>query len=72
MKTWNVPVVEELNVAVTASGAVDDTVENTNAGFMNGSWHISSYNSSTSEKTSCGDGRYTISDIKTSTVGSAS
>ena len=52
MKTWNAPVVEELWVSVTASGAVDDTCENTNAGFVNGSWQISSYNASTSENTS--------------------
>lgn len=48
MKTWNAPVMQELDVRMTASGSVASTSEE--AGYLSGNGFVyATYNSATSE-----------------------
>lgn len=54
MKTWNAPVMQELDVKLTASSGVSGTTEAD--GYLSGTgWVYPTYDSSTYEKSSTGD-----------------
>lgn len=48
MKTWNTPVMEELEVKLTASSGMPSTTEA--AGFLQNGWNDATYDSAISEK----------------------
>lgn len=50
MKNWNVPMVEELEVKLTASSGVPTTAEQ--AGYLGNGWNDAQYDSSIYEKES--------------------
>ena len=50
MKTWNMPIVEELDVKLTADGGVRST--NEAAGYLDNGWNDSTYDESVYEKLS--------------------
>lgn len=53
MKMWNAPVMQELDVKLTASSGVASTTEA--AGYLSNGWHDATYDSSIYEKTTSDD-----------------
>ena len=67
MKTWNTPELQELDVRLTASGALDSTTEKLAMPDENGTWQPETHNSATHEW----NGNYEngcVGTIKTSTA----
>ena len=55
MKTWTTPVMQELDVRLTASSGIEGTTEAGGFGLPDNTWHSATYDNSLWEKNSPND-----------------